>query len=371
VKILTVVTLVSPLGEYGGPLRVAVNQSKALIERGHSVTIAGSFRGYDQPPTDVEGVPARLFPSHHVIPGSGHAGLASPGLWRWLLGAASDFDVAHIHLARDLVTLPTARVAGLRGLRYVVQAHGMIDESSRLMSKPLDAALTLPALRRAHRVLYLSGQERDDLIAVAKRVPLDLVALPNGVPTTDDVQPGESFGTEVLYLGRLTPRKRPTAFVRMAEALSPEFPDVQFTLVGPDDGEGDAVGEGVDGAAARGVRVAWEGPIPPAETINRMGRAAIYVLPAVNEPYPMSVLEAMSVGLPVVVTESCGLAEFVQTSEAGVVVGEDEESLVSAVRQLLSDSFAAQCAGDRGRMAVRAERSMDSIAARLEQAYND
>ena len=43
-----------------------------------------------------------------------------------------------------------------------------------------------------------------------------------------------------------------------------------------------------------------------------MAAASVYVLPSVREPYPMSVLEAMSVGLPVVVSADCGLAPLVE-----------------------------------------------------------
>lgn len=372
-RILSVVTLVSPYGEYGGPLRVAVNQCRALRERGHEVTLAGSYRGYDVPPTDVEGVPARLFPSYFAVPRSGHAGLASPGLWRWLHTHAADYDVAHIHLARDLVTLPAARIARRRGLRYVVQTHGMIDRSDRLLAKPLDAAFTLPVLAGAHRVLYLSDDERRDVLDVAGGIPLQLAEVPNGVPVVDAPAGGSGVddGAEVLFLGRLTARKRPLAFVRMAEALGPEFPDVAFSLVGPDDGEGPAVAHAVRAAARRGSKIDWEGPIPPAEAVARMARASVYVLPAINEPYPMAVLEAMASGIPVVITESCGLAQIVQTAEAGLIVGQDDDSLTAAVRQLLSDPAGAQRLGSNGRSVVRTERSMGAIAEKLEGAYGD
>ncbi len=367
-----VVTLVSPFGEYGGPLRVAVNQSVALAERGHTVTIAGSYRGYDVAPSDIEGVPTKLFPGVQVIPKSGFAGLAAPRLWAWLARAAGSFDVAHIHAARDLVTLPAARTVGLRGLPYVLQPHGMIDESDRAMSKPLDKGLTVPVLTRAHRVFFLTPQERDSLQHVAAGKGINLAELPNGVPETDisaTSASSDGSGREVLYLARLAGRKRPDAFVRAAEALSSEFPDVRFVLVGPDEGEGAEITRQIERAAARGTRIAWEGAISPAETLKRMSAASVYVLPSVDEPYPMSVLEAMSVGLPVVITKSCGLAEFVERSDAGIVVGHDDETLIDAMRRLLSDPAAAQRQGAKGRETVRAERSMCAIATSLETAY--
>ncbi len=361
-------TLVSPDGEYGGPLRVAVNQCAVLRKHGHDVTIGGSFRGFRSAPSSIEGIPAKLFPANLALPRSGFAGLASPRLWVWLARSASQFDVIHIHLARDLVTLPAAWIVSQRGVRYVVQTHGMIDESGHALSRPLDALLTLPVLHRAHRVLYLTSDERTDLEKVAGRDSMAMMAMPNGVPCPEFMRVAPS-SIEVLYLARLAARKRPLAFVRAAEALRSEFPNVRFTLVGPDEGEGRAVSEAIDLARSSGSRLEWEGPVPPAGSFDRMSRASIYVLPAVNEPYPMSVLEAMSAGLPVIVTESCGLASFVRDTGSGLVVGSDDESLVAGIRQLLLQPDLAAQLGASGRVAVQSQRNMDSIAARLEIAY--
>ena len=93
-------------------------------------------------------------------------------------------------------------------------------------------------------------------------------------------------------------RKRPLVFVDMAKTLLDEGLDARFTLVGPDEGEGSALRT----ALKDDPRISWEGALDPAEIPQRMAAASIYVLPSVREPYPMSVLEAMSVGLPVVVS---------------------------------------------------------------------
>ena len=116
-------------------------------------------------------------------------------------------------------------------------------------------------------------------------------------------------------------------------------------------------------------RIRWEGPVGMSGAAERMRRATVYVLPSVDEPYPMSVLEAMSVGLPVVVTDTCGLASFVRDHDAGLVTDDTVESLADALRILLADPGRAAAMGARGRNAVRSERSMAAIAQRLEAFY--
>jgi glycosyltransferase involved in cell wall biosynthesis len=365
-RVLSIATLVSPDGAYGGPVRVAVNQAVALRQRGHEVTIAASTRGYDDVPRELEGVPARLFPARTLVPGVGFAGLAAPELWRWLRRNAGDFDVCHIHAARDLVTLPGALIADRRGLPFVLQTHGMIDRSENPLAVPVDAVFTRPALRRAERILYLTSVEREGLLAVGGD-DLKLLHLPNGVPFADERTPSDRV--EVLYLARLAPRKRPDLFARVAAALSEDFPWVRFALVGPDEGEADRVQATIAGSGFAD-RIAWEGPLAPDATVDRLRRAAIYVLPSVDEPYPMSVLEAMSVGLPVIVTDTCGLASAVADHAAGLVVDDREENLSAALRQLLADPDEARKMGARGRDYVRSQLDMGSIADRLVTVYS-
>jgi glycosyltransferase involved in cell wall biosynthesis len=62
-----------------------------------------------------------------------------------------------------------------------------------------------------------------------------------------------------------------------------------------------------------------------------MAAASVFVLPSVRETYPMSVLEAMSVGLPVVVTDDCGLAPLVDRTQCGVVTDPGARALAAAV----------------------------------------
>lgn len=361
-RILSIVTLVSPTGEYGGPVRVAVNQARALAELGHEVTIAGGHRGFETPPAELEGVPARLFPARTILPGAGFAGLAAPGIGRWVRHAARSADVVHIHLARDLVTLPAARAARRAGIPYVLQTHGMIDPSTNPLAKPLDAAGTRPVLHDAAAVLYLTPVERAGLEAVAA-APIALTELRNGVPSAE---PAAAGGLEVLYLARLAPRKRPEAFVDAASRLAGEFPDATFRLVGPDEGRADEVARRIEDSPAD---LAWEGALDPERTGERMSRAAIYVLPAVDEPYPMSVLEAMSAGLPVVVTDTCGLAPVVAETGCGIVVDDSLDALTSAMRRLLADPELRREQGRRARQAAQERFSMRAIAEDLQTIY--
>lgn len=366
-RIAHVVTLLSPDGAYGGPVRVAVNQLTALAERGHDVTLFATYRGYDTAPTSIGDIPVVAFPARTRIPGTGFAGLGSSRLTKEIRRRAADFDVVHVHLARDLVTLPAARAAQRAGVPVFLQTHGMIDRSSNPLAGPLDALLTRPVLHGASSVFYLTGRERDDLIAVGAPES-KLEHLVNGVPDPAPLARVESSGVDVLFLARLHERKRPAHFVRAAIALASEFPAVTFSLVGPDEGEGNAVRRLIADSGV-GDRIRWEGALAPELTLERMTHSALYVLPSVDEPFPMSVLEAASLGLPVIVTDSCGLAPEIEAAGAGAVVDSSLNSLVSAMRTCLDEHGPGGQTGAKARQMAANSFAMSAVSARLAERY--
>ncbi len=148
-------------------------------------------------------------------------------------------------------------------------------------------------------------------------------------------------------------------FVDIAERLAAQFPTVRWRLVGPDEGEAEAVRRRIAGVNAD---VHWEGPLPVDRTSARMSRASVLVLPSINEPFPMSVLEAMAVGLPVVITESCGLA-YLEEQGALAVAQDTLDSLVIAVSSLLASTETRRAMGARAREVVKRDHSPAAIGA--------
>jgi glycosyltransferase involved in cell wall biosynthesis len=366
VRILQAITLFSPDGAYGGPVRVSLNQASALRTRGHAVTVVAGERGFDIAPRFQEGTPLVLRRARQLVPHSGFAGICAPGLINWLLRARGEFDVAHVHLARDLVLLPLATVLMRLRIPFVLQPHGMILPGAHPLAPLTDGLIVSKLLREAHEVFYLTTDERDALDEVA-RGKARLAPLPNGVPLYEPASNTEGV-QEVLYLARLHPRKRPVDFVEAALALNSRGLEANYTLVGPDEGEA----KRVKTIAAQANNVRWVGPVAAGEGPTRMRQASMYVLPSVSpEPYPMAVLEAMSVGLPVVVTSDCGLAPIIRKYDCGLVIEPGASNVARAIRALLEAPERARAMGGRGRVAVTHDLGMSYVGQRLETSYSE
>jgi len=365
-RILHVLTYVSATNVFGGPTSVAVGLSKECERRGHEAVILAPADDATSQRSTWQDVPAQFFKAHRVAP-LGFSGIAAPAGLRWYNEHADDFDVVHVHMARDLFTLPVAALALRKDKPLILQTHGMVDPSARLLAKPLDRALTRRVLRTADSVLYLTDYELRGLEAAAGTPLGNTSRLRNGIrAAAAPVDPAAS--NELLFMSRFEDRKRPDHFVRMAHRLIEEGHDLRFALVGPDQGMLTEVLELIDGLGISD-RVAYEGALPPEKTLERVSRARALVLPSVREPFPMVLLESMSVGVPVICTTGCGLAEDVRSTGAGLVCEPDLDSLVNAARSIALDDATASTLGQAAFEAAQGPLGIEQVGDDLLQVY--
>lgn len=369
-RVAHVVTLVTPTGAYGGPVRVATNVITELNRRGLRSVLWGGCAGFASPQDSVDAAPAALDSALVPPPRFGFAATVAPGVLLRIWRNRRDIDCLHIHLARDLVTMPAALLARMLRIPYLAQTHGMIAPKKSIVAQLFDTAFTRPALRNAKTIFYLTGYEKHQLLDVVPALR-QLRRLGNGVPLVDgDTRRARAGASEVefLFLARLHQRKRPLTFVEAAAHLLDEGVEARFAIVGPDGGEEQSVHAAIE-KSGWADRIWLEGPLAPEHTAERMSRSDVYVLPSVDEPYPMSVLEAMAVGLPVVITESCGLADAVWGGKAGHVVDESVAALTDALRRLAEDSRHRSDLGQNAARLVRQRFSMASVGDSLSAAY--
>jgi glycosyltransferase involved in cell wall biosynthesis len=367
VKILQLVTLVSPDGAFGGPIRVALNQAAELRRRGHDVHLAAGWRGQGSPPSQLEGTPARLFPALRLIRPMGFSGMVSPVLALWLLRNIGDYDVVHVHAGRDLISTTSLALAYVRRRPYVTQTHGMVQPDTRLRARIMDAAAVRRLLRAARTRFVLTQHEEDGLQHVLGS-PVTCERLPNGVPEQADPPDVVHGEREVLFCARLHERKRPVAFVEMAAELVRRGHAATFAIVGPDDGELSAVQESIS-SQGLAEHVRYEGALGYHAVLARMRQADVYVLPSVHEPFPMSLLEALTLGLPSVCTDTCYISQPLRDHGAAIVTDGSVAAMADAVQAILEGPDLRSQLTRNARKIIAQLFSMEAVGNRLEQTY--
>nr|MBA3326647.1 glycosyltransferase [Paracoccaceae bacterium] len=123
---------------------------------------------------------------------------------------------------------------------------------------------------------------------------------------------------------------------------------------------------------ALGDRVSMHGTLDYEEYVRLMRRASLFVQHSVTAPngdtegFPVSIMEAMSTGLPVVSTRHSGIPEGVEEGVTGLLVAEgDTEAMAAAMTELLADPPRAARMGAAGRSRVLSHFTQQESLSRL------
>jgi glycosyltransferase involved in cell wall biosynthesis len=355
-----------PATAFGGPIVVARELTSRLVARGHAVEVlTTSLVSLDGPGARHSRVEERDGVRIHY--------LATPVRYRWMgitptlpieLERAPRPDVLHVFGFRDPVTTIAATWARVRGVPYVFEPLGMFRARLRkvALKQALDSTLYRGVASGAAAVVTASSRERDDVVA-AGVVPAERVRVrgngfpePFDVPAASRAELGIPDGAPVLlYVGRIAAGK---GIEHLVAALR-ELPEAHLVLAGPDDRHGVAGG-------LAGDRVHVVGPTdgPP---LSLYGLADVFVLPSAGESFGMVAAEAAAAGTPVVVTDRCGVADFLRADEA-LVVPDERGAILDAVRSVLADPALRERLAAGGVAAAR-RASWDTVTDRQEELY--
>lgn len=198
---------------------------------------------------------------------------------------------------------------------------------------------------------------------------LGIVVVPNPVEIPHRRSDDEREDNTILFLGRIVQQKGVYDLLAAVENLRRSIPDIRLILAGT--GELEAVRER---AAALGILAHLELPgwVDGEDKVRLFGRASIFVLPSYHEGMPMSILEAMAAGLPVVSTLVGGIPEVVTYGIEGKLVAPgDAVALSAAVEDLLTDRALRSRMGQAAYRRAEREFSADAIVAQLETIYRE
>jgi len=367
------ITLFLPSSIYGGPATVAMNQARELSRRGHEVTIISSnvlqLRPYaciEQRDTILDGVVVKYFPTHVVLPKI--PALVSLALKRWLKQSIRDYHVVHVHFARDWIPLTIANEALRQRVKVFLQPHGMLGKTGGIRGV-LDSYWTRRILTQATGVMALQATELRNIRNIAPAAKA--LVLSNGVRVwKDSVQwdPETLRRRRVLFLARLHPRKRVMDVLEAIRVLHSRGYSVSLRIVGPDEGD---LPKARAFASAHGIAnsIEFVGAVSPSQVQCEFLNASVYVLPSIDEPFPMTLLEAMAIGVPTVVTESIHIRGMLEHHGASRVVKQCPDEIASAIMEVLTDTQLAISLSENGKHLINTRLNIGEIVNSLEGIY--
>ena len=168
----------------------------------------------------------------------------------------------------------------------------------------------------------------------------------------------------IVTIGRLSPEKGHATLLHAVRLMADRGLDVQVDFVG--DGPFEqrlrrlAEDLGVD------RRVSFLGQLPPDDVAKRLCEADVFCLPSYSEGLPVSIMEAMATGVPVVTTNIAGIPELaIHDVTALTVAPSNVPALAEALERVLLDDELADRLTDRAHRAVEEHHSLTTNVSEL------
>jgi glycosyltransferase involved in cell wall biosynthesis len=306
----------------------------------------------DSEPSFVHGVPVRYF--ERAMP---RRFFGAAGMKQALENEVASFNLVHVHGIWNVPGWLAIDTCRKLDVPYVVSPRGMLDPGSfahHRLRKSLCYRLKEKGNLRSASLLHATSQQEARSLEKL-RLGREIILVPNGVDPPPLAQ-DSSFRSRwrlppkvrlITFLGRLHPTKRLDLLFSAFHQLQSSIPDAMLVLAGARDG--------IDpDSLALDERARWLGELDENEKWRLLSESSALVLCSDSESFGMSVVEALSMGVPVVVTRSCPW-EDVEVRGCGVWVPQDSGSIADGLRRILGNRDLASKMGEKGR-ALAAER---------------
>ena len=233
--------------------------------------------------------------------------------------------------------------------------------------------------QRQADVLLLTTPAAENRLPFPNDVRDRIQVLPHGLDTqlfrpeagwdSDERLLADQRNPSVLFFANVVERKGIFTLIEAFPAIVQSVPNVMLRIAG----DGPALPEVKRRVAALrcASQVAFLGRQERSAAPALYRNSSVYCLPSHGEPYATTVLEAMSCGKPVVVTDAGGLAHMVDDRGGRKVPVGDTASLAAALVKLLRDPSQRRAMGRYNRELVERTMTWEHVTRRLEEIYRE
>ncbi len=219
-------------------------------------------------------------------------------------------DIIHSH---DWLTYPAGiHAKNVTGKPLVIHVHATDFDRSRGNVNPTVFAIEKDGMENADHIMTVSELTRRTVIDKYGISPDKVTTVHNAViPLSDELvnlPRREKKDKVITFLGRITMQKGPEYFVEAAAKVLQKNKHVRFVMAG----SGDMMDAMIKLAARRNIadRFHFTGFLRGKQVYEMLADSDVYVMPSVSEPFGISPLEAMEMGVPSIISKQSGCAEI-------------------------------------------------------------
>ncbi|HIE27736.1 TPA: glycosyltransferase family 1 protein [Candidatus Poribacteria bacterium] len=285
-------------------------------------------------------------------------------------------DIIHTHSSKmGFLARLAAKLAGVPVVIHTVQGFPFYREG-HWMVKKLYLLLERLAGKWTDMLICVSRKDYDNAVANLITSANRAVVIHNGVELTkfnpdrtSDLRNEFGFAPNTPVIGmiaRLDPQKNPQTFVRAGAIVLKSIEEAKFICVG-DGVFYPEIKQMVDelNISKSFILTGWRQDVP--ELLSTLD---IFVIPSIWEGFPLSILEAMAMGKPVISSDIPGSRELVMHNQTGLLAPpKNPELLANAIIELIQDKDKAKRLANNGQQLVKNAFDMNKIVKQHEAVY--
>lgn len=247
-------------------------------------------------------------------------------------------DVVHSHIYAGKYAHIAATMAGVKIKVYTVHnvAQKEATDSNRKMNKVLfkkfgvvPVALTAEVQKSIENVYDMD----------AENVPIVF----NGIPLEKciPVQVYKTHAAEIVHVGRFCEEKNHRNLIRGFAKAHAKFPEIHLKLYGDGPLRNDM--EKLVSELQADNYIHFMGLTN--DVYSAMSEADAFILPSIYEGMPMTLIEAMATGLPIITTPVGGIVDMLKDGSEAIFTGTDTESIADSISMLVNNVELRQSLG--------------------------
>lgn len=241
-----------------------------------------------------------------------------------------------IHQIYTFSTLLGYIYAKTNDIPYVIQPHGSLtkyhEADSKLIKFLAKGLIISRILREADAIVVTCESEREDLkpMLQAKACQLNYGAIPNSsVNQTFRKLPENNENLRIIFSGRFDKKKNLSLVIRAMPLILKMYPELILDIAGSGTKNELKMLRNLVSSLSLEGSVQFHGWINRLKLSELLANARLLVLPSENENFAIVVAEALSAGVPCVVSKFVGTADIVAKYHAGEVIDELSHTAVA------------------------------------------
>ena len=368
----------------GGPVQAVFAMCRSLKNQGIDVVLATTDAGVSDPPACETVVSYKDIPTIFFRSQLGRSFKFSKPMSNWLNTNVRQFDLVHIHAVFNHACVAAARACLASAVPYVIRPLGTLEpwslKQKRFRKRLFWRLRGEEMLRGAVAVHYTTSAEQR---SVEEQFGLrNGIVIPLGIESAESEKLSHNGDVSsvvaelngdpyVLVLSRLHPKKGLDVFIDAFLNATADAELSKWRLLIAGDGKADYVRLLRNNVKRSDTQhqILFSGWLTGEAKWKALAKASLLALPSYQENFGLCVLEALTCGVPVLISRQVNLAEDIQRAEAGWVTDVGIDVLAGALRSALGNDEERQRRGIAG-MILSKQFTAEKMGAELIRLYS-